>query len=188
MTINSFAAFATSTLMLFATVARAEQTATVTEPLRQFHEAVHDYAQLHRRLEKQLPAMHITEDFREILDASDVLAAALKAARPNAREGDLFTPEAANMIRHRIARTLTARGFLPEEVIAASGEEAPSDAEWPVVNGRFPWMRGAAMWPCIIDALPPLPQELQYRVVGSDLVLVDVHANFVVDILREALP
>jgi hypothetical protein len=39
----------------------------------------------------------------------------------------------------------------------------------------------------MIEALPPLPDELQYRIVGRDLVLVDVHANLVVDILREAL-
>jgi len=44
------------------------------------------------------------------------------------------------------------------------------------------------MWPCIIEALPPLPDELQYRTLGRDLVLVDVHANLVLDILREALP
>jgi hypothetical protein len=43
------------------------------------------------------------------------------------------------------------------------------------------------MWPCVINALPPLRGELQYRIVGRDLVLVDVHANLVVDILREAL-
>ena len=73
------------------------------------------------------------------------------------------------------------------ELLFGNHEEAPPDAAWPAVNGRFPWMRGAAMWPCIIDALPPLPDELQYRIVGRDLVLVDVHANLVVDILREAL-
>jgi hypothetical protein len=51
-------------------------------------------------------------------------------------------------------------------------------------NGRFPWRRGAAMWPCVLDALPQLPYELQYRLIGRDLVLVDTHADLVVDILR----
>jgi hypothetical protein len=37
------------------------------------------------------------------------------------------------------------------------------------------------------DALPPLPSELQYRMVGGDLVLIDVHASVVVDILTNVL-
>jgi hypothetical protein len=57
----------------------------------------------------------------------------------------------------------------------------------PVVNGRFPWLRGAGMWLCVLNALPSVPEELQYRIVGRDLVLVDVHANLVVDSLRDAL-
>jgi hypothetical protein len=56
-----------------------------------------------------------------------------------------------------------------------------------MVNGRFPWLRGALVWPCILNALPPLPDELQYRFVGVDLILVDIHANLVVDILRNAV-
>jgi hypothetical protein len=40
----------------------------------------------------------------------------------------------------------------------------------------------------ILEALPPLPEELQYRFVGPTLVLLDVHADLVVDILPNALP
>jgi hypothetical protein len=35
--------------------------------------------------------------------------------------------------------------------------------------------------------LPGLPVELEYRLHGTDLVLLDVEANLVVDILRDAL-
>jgi hypothetical protein len=55
------------------------------------------------------------------------------------------------------------------------------------VNGAFPWAIGSAMFPCVTTALPPLPPELQYRVVGRDLVLIDLHANLIVDILPFAL-
>ena len=44
------------------------------------------------------------------------------------------------------------------------------------------------MWSSVLAALPPLPHELQYRFVGRDLVLVDTHADLVVDILRNAVP
>jgi hypothetical protein len=39
-----------------------------------------------------------------------------------------------------------------------------------------------------LQELPPLPEELAYRIVGRDLVLVDSKANLVVDLLHEALP
>jgi hypothetical protein len=43
------------------------------------------------------------------------------------------------------------------------------------------------MHPAVLQALPPLPPELQYRMVGCDLVLIDVHADLIVDILPYAL-
>jgi hypothetical protein len=43
------------------------------------------------------------------------------------------------------------------------------------------------MWPCVLNALPALPDELQYRLIGHDLALVDLHADLVVDILRDAV-
>ena len=41
---------------------------------------------------------------------------------------------------------------------------------------------------CLAAVLPRLPEELEYRVVGVTLVLVDVHANLVVDVLHGAFP
>jgi hypothetical protein len=56
------------------------------------------------------------------------------------------------------------------------------------VNGAFSWALGNAMPPCVLHALPELPIELQYRFVGVDLILIDIHADLVVDILRDAIP
>jgi hypothetical protein len=51
------------------------------------------------------------------------------------------------------------------------------------VGEPFHWIYGSAMFPCVLDALPELPTELQYRIVGSTLVLIDVHAGMIVDLL-----
>jgi hypothetical protein len=56
------------------------------------------------------------------------------------------------------------------------------------VNKPFPWALGSAMTPQLIDILPALPNELQYRFAERSLVLVDTHADLVVDILPNALP
>jgi hypothetical protein len=39
-----------------------------------------------------------------------------------------------------------------------------------------------------VRALPAVPRELDYAFWGRDLVLVDLDANLVIDILSEALP
>ena len=41
---------------------------------------------------------------------------------------------------------------------------------------------------CMFTVLPVLPDELQYRFVERDLVLVDIDADLVVDVLSDALP
>ena len=44
------------------------------------------------------------------------------------------------------------------------------------------------MWPSLLAVLPPLPEGLEYRFADRDLVLIDIHASIVVDILVNALP
>ena len=39
----------------------------------------------------------------------------------------------------------------------------------------------------IIAALPPLPDELQYRFVSHNLVLLDCDAGLIIDVLPQAL-
>jgi hypothetical protein len=55
-------------------------------------------------------------------------------------------------------------------------------------NGRIPPGRHVRVWPALLATLPSLPEQLEYRVVGWDLVLVDVHADLVLDVLKDALP
>ena len=40
----------------------------------------------------------------------------------------------------------------------------------------------------VTAALPALPEGLQYKFIGRDLVLVDVDANVIVDVLPDAVP
>ena len=42
--------------------------------------------------------------------------------------------------------------------------------------------------PTLLERLPPLPSELQYRIVGQTLVLYDVSSDLIVDLLPEAVP
>lgn len=187
MTVPSIVTTAASLLLTVTSAGLALPRAKPSTPLSEFTLAIREYAALHRRLEQKLPQLRVSSDPSDATAASDALASALRSARANAREGDIFAPDISELLRTRIAETLCSHGFLPDELVAANLFEADEGAAIPVVNGRFPWGRGAAMWPCIIEALPRLPNELEYRMVGADLILLDMHADLVVDILRNAV-
>ena len=187
MTTRFIARFTAALVLAAAVVAVAEPRGRQSAAVHEFKQAVRQYVALHRQIEQAVLPLRVTGTAEGIREPTDALRAAIQTVRAGAREGDMFTPEIAAHLRVRIAESLTANGFQTEELLASNLEEADERAAVPVVNGRFPWGRGALMWPCVLDVLPELPQELQYRFVGRDLVLLDTHADLVVDILREAI-
>jgi hypothetical protein len=40
----------------------------------------------------------------------------------------------------------------------------------------------------LLDALPRLPEGLEYRFMGNDLILRDTKANLIVDFINNAVP
>lgn len=177
-------------LLIVAAGPSAAQTVPVTddEAVQQFQQAVDDYVLMHRYLERQLPAMKVTADTETLRQSIAAMAAAVRMARAGAKQGDLFSPAVAEVLRDRIARSLQRQGLTPFDVRADQlADTGPAGAPVLKVNGSFPWKLAAGMNPALLQALPPLPPELQYRMVDSDLVLIDVHAGLMVDILPYAL-
>jgi len=168
--------------------ARAQQPFASSDGLLAFVRAAESYAFMHRRLERQLPVLEVNANPETIRQTIQAMAAAIRAARPEARQGEMFNAEAQAAIRIRIARALRTHGFTAADVLEAERAEIPDGPPVALrVNGEFPWRLATAMFPSILEALPPLPPELHYRIVRRDLVLIDVHASLVVDILPLAL-
>ena len=46
----------------------------------------------------------------------------------------------------------------------------------------------ATMPPEVLQTLPSLPEELEYRFLGEQLILLDRHAHIIVDFIIDALP
>lgn len=155
------------------------------QAIAQFDARVGEYVALHRRLEGPVPAPQVSDDMRVVTAAMDALAAQIAAARRSARRGDLFTPDVAPVLRARIARCLPPDEM--ELIITEREEEDPLEEPSLEVNGR--WPAGSPFRfvpPQLIAALPRLPQELQYRIVGHTLVLWDHHADLIVDVMPDA--
>ena len=162
--------------------------ATPDTARQQFQRNVDGYLAVRREATRAIPPLKVSADSREILNTVHALAAAIRAARPNAKAGDLFTPQVAKLFRDLIADDLRKNEIKVADLMADLNEEVPRGTPRPAVNQPFPWGRGAAMLPCLLATLPSLPQELQYRLVERDLVLLDVDADLVVDILVNAVP
>ena len=78
----------------------AQNLSSAGEPaLAAFMTRIEAYARLHQRLEMRFPPLEATADSLSRLLNRRYLAAAIRAARPNAKEGDLFTPDVADMFR-----------------------------------------------------------------------------------------
>ena len=154
-----------------------------------FQRSVADYVGLHRMLETRVPPLRVTTDVGEIQGAVRALGVRIQAARATARQGDMITPEVARMFRRRIPTCLT-----PEEWKAVFDDQRRDEEGEPVeppppLVVNMEWPEGVPFEfvpPQLLQALPALPKELQYRIIGRSLVLWDHHANLIVDFLPGA--
>jgi hypothetical protein len=151
-----------------------------------FRAAVETYVVRHHVFEPLSPElMCLPED---TVAAVNALAEVPREAWPAPREGEIFAPDVADLFRHRLAATFYWDEYNPGDLLGATDKEglfAP-----PIrVNEPLPRRIGADAAPFFTPALPPLPEQLAYRLVGRDLVLIDVvESNLVVDVIRAALP
>jgi hypothetical protein len=153
--------------------------------LRVFHERVAAYAALHERLEQPLPPLDVARETVRNYVNRHVLASAIRKARAGARQGDVFTPEVARLFRTLIAEAFAGRDV--EAMLTDLHREHPETHRLlPVVNEPYP--RGATQEvpASLLHVLPPLPGDIEYRIVNHALVLWDVHANLVVDFVPDA--
>jgi hypothetical protein len=156
--------------------------------VRQFTDATRAYAWLHRRAENNLAPLEVNSNPDTIHRLVQEMAAAIRAARADARQGEFFTDTLAVELRLRIADALAANDLTAWDVHAMEAADGIDPAMVRLtVNGPFPWIYASAMLPCVLQALPELPPELQYRIVGSTLVLIDVHAGLILDLLPQVL-
>jgi len=153
--------------------------------IAEFTHDVHAYANLHDIVAASMPSEKMYVDPEQLQRHMNRLADALRTERAGARIGDIFTPAIASVFKRRLAHAIR-RSALRGETLEP--EQIPEDEARLDVNDAFPWIAQPVMPPAVFATLTPLPPGLEYRFVYRDLVLVDVGANLVVDILENALP
>jgi hypothetical protein len=154
----------------------------------EFVDYVNHYAALQRIIITALGQPLMWSDGEQLLRQQRRFANAMRTARPVARAGDVFTPAVSRYFRTRIDALVRETGLDVTTAIEPPDEDEGVSAAAPCVAEPVPWNAGPVMWPSMLAALPELPPELEYRFIGRDLVLIDMLANLVVDVLHDALP
>ena len=153
---------------------------------RHFNEEIARYLAIHTDLRTEVRGPVPNSSARELNAASDLLANAIRRARPRGRQGDFFNADATRLITQRLRDALRS----PNVAAALAGidDERPA-AVRPQIYLRFPVANEmATMPPSLLRLLPPLPAELEYRIVGESLLLRDVKAAMILDYIPDAVP
>lgn len=156
--------------------------------LADFEKRVTAYAALRDQLNKGAAELDETLEPVEIVAAEQALAARIRAARARASQGDLFTPAIQEAFR-RLLRPLM-KGVRGLNTRGAVWDEGPGPGAFRLkVNTSYPENQPlGSVPPNILEALPALPDGIEYRFVYRSLVLRDARANLIIDYMPAAIP
>jgi len=162
--------------------ADAQALATMNERQKQ-------YVELHRKIERSLPKLPREATPQQIDMNQRAFEKRLRAARATAKPGDIFTPEARPVIQRLLASVFGGPdGKQLKASIMDESQAEPSAAKL-TVNSRYPdTVPLASVPPQVLQTLPKLTEDLEYRFIGNSLILLDVHAHLIADFIKDALP
>jgi hypothetical protein len=141
----------------------------------EFRERLDAYAELRRKLERGLPPLRVTDDARELVERVRKLGERIRAARRSAKEGDVLTPAVSAAFRKALAAETNAT------TCAALLDENPGKMGLHI-NDTYPTHEPfSTMPPNVLAALPRMPEDIEYRLEGHDLLLLDMRARLVID-------
>ncbi|MGH7560582.1 MAG: hypothetical protein ACRENB_06140 [Gemmatimonadales bacterium] len=164
-----------------------ERVDITAEPVAEFSKRVDEYVALRNSLADSIGHIDETKSQEEIAARATGLAAAILSARPAAKQGDIFTPEVASVLATLIREEYRRRPPAVQETRGDTQEELPDFV--PEVNQIYPTTYPLATFPAsLLPLLPKLPEQVEYRMVGRYLILRDIEANLIVDVMPNALP
>jgi len=174
-------------VLSLATAVRAQEAATAAQgpALKAFMDRVNAYIDMKKKLEKDLPDTKTGDRATGKAEkVQETLATQIMAARKDAKPGEVFG-DATAYFKRVIEHDTRTRGI--RDAYAAM-QEVPAKSP-PTVNTLYPEKAAlATVPPLILVNLPRLPDGLEYRFMGRDLILRDRDANVVVDFVPGAVP
>jgi hypothetical protein len=164
------------------TPADAQALATMNDRLK-------EYVGLHMKIERSLPRLPKEATPQQIDKNQRTLEQRLREARATAKPGDIFTPEARPVIERLLASVFGGPdGKELKASIMDENQAAPSAAKL-IVNSRYPdTVPLTSVPPQVLQTLPKLTEDLEYRFLGNSLILLDTHAHIIADFIADVVP
>jgi hypothetical protein len=166
--------------------ARRGGASTNEQVIARFEGRVKEYARLRELLEDKLPKLSKDSTPEQIKAHKTAFEEIVRNARPGAKQGDLFTPDAASYIRILISKEFKGQKLkdLRAEIMEAETQGVPLR-----VNYTYPESKELTQIPpTLLLKLPQLPKQVRYRFVGRHMLLVDRENGLIVDYMTNALP
>ena len=168
------------------TEAQASSQSRDQKTIADFQKRMSDYVALHRKIELSLPKLPDRSTPEQIDKNQRAFENLMRKTRATAKQGDIFTPQAQPVIRKLMANIFG--GDAGKQLkLSIMDENSPNVKV--AVNGRYPDnVPLSTIPPQILQTLPKLTEDLEYRFVGNDLILLDTHAHTIADFIPNAFP
>jgi hypothetical protein len=151
----------------------------------EFQKRIQAYMKIHNDAEAKVPNLKKTDDPKEISDREQALGKMIMTLRAGAKPGDIFAPEYQPFFIKIVQDDFKTRSAAARKAIVV---ELPKNLKVDI-NTVYPTTLPLETFPpMLLRKLPDLPAELEYRIVARSLILRDVKANLIVDILRDVVP
>jgi hypothetical protein len=150
-----------------------------SETLSEFQARAAEYVKLHNKASSGLPSLKGNGSAAAISGRERQLAARIRSLRRDAKQGSIFSGSISSEFR-RLAK-ISSQGVSGKHIETSLARSEP--VQVPIhVNAAYP--RSTPLQstpPTLLQNLPPLPKELEYRLIGDRLVVRDIEANLIVD-------
>lgn len=170
--------------------------------LDKFQHEIEEYMELHQELVHRIPNVDSNATAEQIAAHRDKMAKGIQAERRSAKPGAIFKPRVEAAFRRIIARELASpeRAQVVKELKQGNptAENVPNQSDPTrehvetvrvavnvAYNDHAPF---SSMPPTLLLKLPQLPEQVMFRCVGRDLILLDTEANVILDFIRDAVP
>ena len=174
-------------LPMLAVVGLAQHPQDDMSTVADFEGRIKAYVALRDTMEKGAADLSETPSPEEIVAAETALAARIRAARTDAKPGDLFTSAMQARVRRLLKPEM--RGLRGRNTRGIIQDEGPGPKAFSLtVNRAYPKNQPHGTVPAnILALLPPLPEGLEYRFVDTALIIRDTRANLIVDYMPDAM-
>ncbi|HEY6127389.1 MAG TPA: hypothetical protein VIW23_04330 [Candidatus Acidoferrum sp.] len=154
---------------------------------KKFLDQVQVYLELRKSIQSSLPRLKPTPNPETITSHQQALAQKIREARPHAKHGDIFSTEGEEAFRRVVheefhgphghhARTTIEQGSPLKSIHLHVNDSYPDGVPFTTVP------------PTLLLKFPKLPDQIAYRIVVRDLILLDAEANVVIDKISDIFP